>query len=298
VFVLDATIGQAAKEQSEAFREAVPVGWIVVTKLDGHAKGGGAISAIAATGAPIVFICTGEKFDDIEVFEAESFVGRLLGYGDIKGLMKEMRKNVNQEEQLEIINRALKGGFCLKDFRTQIENILKLGPISKTIQSIPGMQKLMEESGESIDENLFQKWLTIMKSLKLAELYDIKLLSNKKRIIQIARGSGTSLQDIEFMISSCEQMSKMFSMLSGDTSKIMENAKKAQKKRRGKGNSIPNLALANKAKQQMDSISQFRGMNIMNLLKDPKAMMEMSKKVEAEMEKNPSLFANLMQNFK
>eukprot|EP00766_Chilomastix_caulleryi_P000656 gnl/Chilomastix_caulleri/1639.p1 GENE.gnl/Chilomastix_caulleri/1639~~gnl/Chilomastix_caulleri/1639.p1 ORF type:complete len:167 (+),score=53.39 gnl/Chilomastix_caulleri/1639:130-630(+) len=166
------------------------------------------------------------------------------------------------------------------------------------------MQKMMDEAGEAIDEGLFKKWLTVMDSMKMTELYDIKLLGDRSRREKIARGSGTSVQDVEFLIKSCEQMSKMFSMMSGGAGgmeKMMENAKKAQKKRRGYGNSIPNLALANQAKRQMDSLSglaKFKGMNMMELLRNPSLMKEMQAKVEAEMEKDPDLLSRMMGGFK
>lgn len=125
VLVMDATQGQAVMDQVRAFHEAVDVGSVIITKLDGHAKGGGALSAVAATHSPVIFTGTGEHFDDLEPFHAESFIGKLMGFGDLKGLMEAMRGDGKQQE--ELMEKMSKGEFTLRDMYNQFEKILNMG---------------------------------------------------------------------------------------------------------------------------------------------------------------------------
>ncbi|PWN52950.1 SRP54-domain-containing protein [Violaceomyces palustris] len=151
IMVLDASIGQAAEAQSRAFKEAAGYGAIIVTKLDGHAKGGGAISAVAATRTPIMFIGTGEHLTDLEPFRAQPFVSKLLGMGDISGLMdkvEEMQMNGGQERQREMLKKIEEGGtFTIRDWREQLSNIMSMGPLSKIAGMIPGMGAMLGGGG-------------------------------------------------------------------------------------------------------------------------------------------------------
>ena len=131
IFTMDSTIGQAAQAQAAAFKSAVPVGSVIITKLDGHAKGGGALSAVAATGAPIIFLGLGEHFDDLQPFEAKAFISKMLGRGDIKGLVTEFKEKGILDDQEEMMERLSKGHFTLRDMYEQFSSIMKLGPISK-----------------------------------------------------------------------------------------------------------------------------------------------------------------------
>ena len=139
IFVMDATQGQAVFDQAQAFHEAADVGAVIVTKLDGHAKGGGAISAVAATKSPIIFLGTGEHFDDFEAFNARSFVGKLLGYGDVRGLMEEMKSMNDPKSQEELMEKMSKGEFTLRDMYNQFQNVMKMGPLNKVMGMLPGM---------------------------------------------------------------------------------------------------------------------------------------------------------------
>jgi signal recognition particle subunit SRP54 len=131
VFVMDSTIGQAAMGQAKAFSDAVGVGSVIITKLDGHAKGGGALSAVAATGSPIIFYGSGEHFDDLQAFEPHSFIGKLLGRGDMKSLMTEIKEKGILENQEEMMDRLTKGKFTFRDMYEQFAAIMKLGPMNK-----------------------------------------------------------------------------------------------------------------------------------------------------------------------
>ncbi|CBQ73086.1 probable SRP54-signal recognition particle subunit [Sporisorium reilianum SRZ2] len=151
IMVLDANIGQAAEAQSRAFKDAAGYGAIIVTKLDGHAKGGGAISAVAATSTPIMFIGTGEHAADLEPFRAQPFISKLLGMGDMSGLMdkmEEMQMNGGQERQREMLKKIEEGGhFSIRDWREQLSNIMGMGPLSKIAGMIPGMGQMLSGAG-------------------------------------------------------------------------------------------------------------------------------------------------------
>jgi len=116
---MDSSIGKSCYDQAKAFRDSIGVGSVIITKLDGHAKGGGALSSIAATGAPISFIGTGELFDNFEKFNAQSFISRLLGRGDLKGLITTVTEAVDKEKTKEMVENVMQGKFTLKDMREQ-----------------------------------------------------------------------------------------------------------------------------------------------------------------------------------
>lgn len=123
IFTMDSTIGQSAHAQAEAFQAAVDVGSVIITKLDGHAKGGGALSAVAGTGAPIIFTGSGEHFADLEPFEPDAFVGKLLGYGDPRGLVRRLRETMDEDTHKELAKRMAKGKFTLRDMYTQLTQV-------------------------------------------------------------------------------------------------------------------------------------------------------------------------------
>ena len=150
VFVMDSSIGQAAHDQASAFKAKVAVGSCIITKLDGHAKGGGALSAVAATGAPITHVGTGEHIEDFEDFEVKSFVSRMLGKGNIAGLMEKMKQaDVDLEKQApEMMKRLTTGQWTLRDMREQFQAVLKMGPLGNIMNQFPGMSGLdFHESG-------------------------------------------------------------------------------------------------------------------------------------------------------
>ncbi|CAB49401.1 signal recognition particle protein Srp54 [Pyrococcus abyssi] len=210
ILVIDGTIGQQAYNQALAFKEATPIGSIIVTKLDSSAKGGGALSAVAATGAPIKFIGTGEKIDDLEPFDPARFVSRLLGLGDIQGLLekfKELEKEVEfTEEDLE---RFLKGKFTLKDMYAQLEAMRKMGPLKQILRMIPGLGYSLPDEVISVGEERLRKFKVIMDSMTEEELMNPDII-NYSRIKRIARGSGTSVKDVKELLNQYNQMKKFF----------------------------------------------------------------------------------------
>jgi signal recognition particle subunit SRP54 len=206
VLAIDASIGQAAMSQATAFNEATKIGSILVTKLDGTAKGGGALSAVAATSAKIKFVGTGEKIDDIEQFIPSSFVGRLLGMGDIKGLVDRVREAevVIPEKKARAF---LEGKFTLKDMYDQMVAVRKMGPLKKLIGMVPGGVNLPDDDLETAERKL-DSWRVIIQSMTKDEIEDPKLVDSS-RARRIARGSGTSDKEVKGMINQYFMMKKM-----------------------------------------------------------------------------------------
>jgi len=206
VLAIDASIGQAAMSQATAFNEATKIGSILVTKLDGTAKGGGALSAVAATNAKIKFVGTGEKIDDIEQFIPSSFVGRLLGMGDIKGLVDRVREAevVIPEKKARAF---LEGKFTLKDMYDQMVAVRKMGPLKKLIGMVPGGVNLPDDDLETAERKL-DSWRVIIQSMTKDEIEDPKLVDSS-RARRIARGSGTSDKEVKEMINQYFMMKKM-----------------------------------------------------------------------------------------
>ena len=164
IFVMDASIGQAAESQALAFKSAVDVGSVILTKMDGHAKGGGALSAVAATKAPVTFIGTGEYVQDFERFEVQGFVGKLLGMGDIKGLIEKVQ-DLKLDQNKELMKKLGQGIFTLRDMYEQFQNILKMGPLSKVMGMMPGIPSDLLEGGDEEASGRIKRFMAIMDSM-------------------------------------------------------------------------------------------------------------------------------------
>jgi len=213
ILVLDGTIGQQAASQAAAFNEATDVGSIIVSKLDGTARGGGALSGVAAPGAPIKFIGVGEKIEDLEPFVPSRFVGRLLGMGDIEGLVAKV-----QEAEVEVsekdINVLLSGRFTLADMYQQFEAMRSMGPLQKVLQMVPGLGYKLPDSELELAEERLDKYKYIIDSMTPEEREKPKIL-NASRVRRIARGSGTEEKDVRELIKQYNAMRKMLKQLKG-----------------------------------------------------------------------------------
>ena len=210
IMVIDGTIGQQALAQAKTFHEATPIGAIIVTKLDGSSRGGGALSAVAATGAPIKFIGTGEKVEDLEAFIPSRFVGRLLGMGDLETLLEKVKDaeiNVPQKKAKDIMS----GNFTLTDMYEQFQAVKKMGPFGKVLKMIPGMSTDMPEEMLNTAEGRLDKWGIIIQSMTPAEKENPKLL-NSSRARRIAHGSGTTEKDVKELLKQYIMMRKMLKM--------------------------------------------------------------------------------------
>ncbi|KAK9387015.1 SRP54-type protein [Lipomyces mesembrius] len=215
IMVLDASIGQAAESQSKAFKESSDFGAIILTKMDGHAKGGGAISAVAATRTPIVFVGTGEHIHDLEPFTPTQFISKLLGMGDIKGLVDHVKHmNLDQKETMKHIEQGI---FTIRDLRDQMSNIMKMGPLSKMAGMIPGMSQLMGEVGEEESGKRLKRMMYIMDSMTEKELdSDGKVfVSEPTRLTRVAKGSGTTVREVEEVLSQQRTMARMVKQVGG-----------------------------------------------------------------------------------
>jgi signal recognition particle subunit SRP54 len=210
MMVIDGTIGQQALVQAQTFHEATPIGSILVTKLDGSARGGGALSAVAATGAPIKFIGTGEKTEDIEPFIPSRFVGRLLGMGDLETLLDKVR-----DAEIKVPEKKAKailsGKFTLTDMYEQFEAVKGMGPFRKIFKMIPGMSYDVPEDMLNMAEGRLEKWRVIIQSMRPEEKENPKIL-NSSRVRRVARGSGTSERDVKDLLKQYVMMRKMLKM--------------------------------------------------------------------------------------
>ncbi|MBS7610308.1 signal recognition particle protein Srp54 [Candidatus Bathyarchaeota archaeon] len=211
--IIDGTIGQQAFTQAKAFDEATKIGSIIITKLDGTAKGGGALSAVAATGAKIRFIGIGEKIGDIEAFSPTSFVGRLLGMGDLKGLIekaKEAEVSISEERAKAIFS----GRLTLKDLYEQIEAIGKMGPLDRILSMLPGLSYKVPEDFSDVAKERFDKWKAIIQSMTEEEKENPKVL-NASRIRRIARGAGVREGDVKEMLKYFDGMKRVMKAMKG-----------------------------------------------------------------------------------
>ncbi len=211
MLVIDGTIGQQATIQAKAFNEATPIGSILVTKLDGSARGGGALSAVAATGAPIKFIGTGERIEDLEVFTPSRFVGRLLGMGDLETLLDKVREaeiSVPEKKARAILS----GKFTLTDMYEQFEAVKGMGPFRKLLKMIPGMSYEVPEDMLETAEDRLGKWRVIIQSMTPKERENPKAL-NASRIRRVARGSGTSEKEVKELLKQYSMMRRMMKTL-------------------------------------------------------------------------------------
>jgi signal recognition particle subunit SRP54 len=230
IFVMDSHIGQACHDQALAFKKAVDIGSVIITKLDGHAKGGGALSAVAATESPIIFIGTGEHFDDFEAFNPESFIKRLLGMGDIKGLFEKVKEVISTENQKKLTDNLEKGVFTLRNMRDQYTSVLKMGPLDKVVNMIPGMSNLMIPQGKEKEaSSKIKKYLCMMDSMTDEEL-DKKKKIDEGRMKRIARGCGCLPQEVQGMLEEYSKFAKMVEKMpkltgkgKGDMSQITRN---------------------------------------------------------------------------
>ena len=210
MMVIDGTIGQQALIQAQTFHEATPIGSILVTKLDGSARGGGALSAVAATGAPIKFIGTGEKVEDIEQFIPSRFVGRLLGMGDLETLLEKVHDAEIKVPQKKA-KAILSGKFTLTDMYEQFEAVKGMGPFRKIFKMLPGMSYDVPDDMLNLAEDRLEKWRVIIQSMRPEEKDNPKLL-NSSRVRRVARGSGTTERDVKDLLKQYVMMRKMMKM--------------------------------------------------------------------------------------
>jgi signal recognition particle subunit SRP54 len=207
LLVIDGTIGQQCYNQALAFHQAAPVGGIVVTKLDGAAKGGGALAASAATGAKIFFIGTGERIDDLEEFAPTRFVGRLLGMGDLKALM-DMVRDAEVVVDEKMTQRVMSGKMTMNDLLVQFEQMKKFGSLKKVLERIPGFSGQVDAKELAKAEDRVVVYKSIIQSMTADEKTNPETI-NSSRLKRIARGSGRSEKDVRELLTRYKQMKSM-----------------------------------------------------------------------------------------
>lgn len=251
IMVLDSNIGQQAELQAKAFKDAADFGSIIITKADSNAAGGGAISAVAATGTPIVFVGTGEHMMDLDRFEPQSFVSKLLGMGDIGGLIEHVQSL--KLDQKSTMKNLQEGVWTVANTRDQIQNVMKLGPMSKMAGMIPGLSGMMGEMNDDDSAVKMKRMLYICDSMNEKELNsDGKIFVDQpSRITRVAYGSGTSVREVEELLSQQRLMAKMAKQMGGS----MKNMNKAQGMMGG-GNRQQQMAAM---QQRMQSMGGGRG---------------------------------------
>lgn len=207
ILVIDGTIGQQAAIQAKALHEATPIGSILVSKLDGSARGGGALSAVATIGAPIKFISSGEKLGDIEPFIPSRFVGRLLGMGDLQSLVDKVR-DAEVKVPEKKVRAFMSGKFTLTDMYEQFESMKKVGPLKHLLKMIPGMSYNIPDEQMNMAEDALKRWRVIIQSMTPKEREKPKILSSS-RIRRVARGSGTTEKEVKELLTQYNNMKKM-----------------------------------------------------------------------------------------
>jgi signal recognition particle subunit SRP54 len=227
LLVMDAALGQQASEQARAFNEAVSITGVIITKLDGTAKGGGALSAVAETKTSVAFIGMGETPADLEKFEADRFISRMLGMGDIKTLI-EKAQEVQADSQVDV-DSLMRGKFTLKDMYQQMEAMNKLGPLKQIMQMLPlgGMGLDLSDKEYQMTKDRLDKYRVVMDSMTPAELEEPKLIT-ASRIKRISRGSGASPDLVRELLKSHQAMQKAIKGMRGGAGKM--NMKRLMKR--------------------------------------------------------------------
>jgi signal recognition particle subunit SRP54 len=212
LFVADAMTGQDAVRSAEEFHNKLSITGVVLTKMDGDARGGAALSIRQVTGQPIKFIGIGEKYDAIEPFHPDRIVGRILGMGDIMTLVEKAQEQIDQKKAEEFAKKALGGdGFSLEDFRDQLRQVKKLGSLQSVIKMLPSIGPFanMQKAADRVDDKQLNRVEAIINSMTAHERAHHEVINGSRRK-RIARGSGTSVQEVNQLLRQYAQMRKMF----------------------------------------------------------------------------------------
>ncbi|HUW67753.1 MAG TPA: signal recognition particle protein Srp54 [Candidatus Nanoarchaeia archaeon] len=225
LLVIDAAIGQQASEQAKVFNRSIGITGVIISKLDGTAKGGGALSAVSETGSSIAFIGIGEKPEDFEKFEPDRFISRLLGMGDIKTLIEKAQEAMDEDEF--DVESMMRGKLTLKDMYKQIQAMNKMGPLKQVMQMLPNMPMIPKLSDDDFQttKGTLDKFKVIMDSMTEKEQVEPTVIGSS-RIKRIARGSGTSPEDVRLLLKQHKMMQQAFKGLRGGKFNIQKMMKK------------------------------------------------------------------------
>jgi signal recognition particle subunit SRP54 len=214
LLVVDAMTGQQAVAVAGAFHAAVPLTGLVLTKVDGDARGGAALSIGAVTGLPVKFIGTGEKTDALEVFHPDRLAGRILGMGDVLTLVERAQEVVDQRQAAQLEEKLRKASFTLEDMLEQLQQVQKMGPMGQVMSMIPGLGGMAKQAQDAVDRGELKRVEAIIRSMTPAERRDPGILNGSRRR-RIAAGAGTSLTDVNRLIKQFTEMQKLMKQLAG-----------------------------------------------------------------------------------
>ncbi len=214
LLVVDAMTGQEAVNVAQAFHAAVPVTGLVLTKIDGDARGGAALSIGAVTGLAVKFMGTGEKTDALEVFHPDRLAGRILGMGDVMTLVERAQEHVDAAQAAKLEEKLRKSQFTLEDFLEQIQQVQKMGPMGQLMSMIPGMGGMAKEAQDAVDRGDLKRVEAIIQSMTPRERRDPAVLNGSRRR-RIAAGAGTDLTDVNRLIKQHAELSKLMKQLNG-----------------------------------------------------------------------------------
>jgi len=214
LLVVDAMVGQEAVNVAQAFRAAVPVTGLILTKVDGDARGGAALSISAVTGLPVKFLGTGEKTDALEPFHPDRLAGRILGMGDVLTLVERAQETYDQKQAEQLASKLRRNAFTLEDFLDQMQQIKKMGPIGQIMEMIPGMGGMAKDAQKAVEGGELKRVEAIIRSMTADERREPHVL-NASRRRRIARGSGTTLPDVNRVIKQFAEMQKLMRQMAG-----------------------------------------------------------------------------------
>jgi signal recognition particle subunit SRP54 len=216
LFVADAMTGQDAIKSAGEFNRRIGVTGVVLSKMDGDARGGAALSVVSVVGVPIAFVGSGERLQDLEPFHADRVVSRVLGMGDVLSLIEKAEEAVSMEDAAKLEQKIRRDEFTLEDFRDQLRTIRKMGPLEQIIGMLPGMGAIKElkQQKEQIDEKQMLRVEAIINSMTAKERANHQLINGQRRK-RIAKGSGTTVEEVNRLLKQFIQMKKMLKSLGG-----------------------------------------------------------------------------------
>jgi signal recognition particle subunit SRP54 len=214
LLVVDAMTGQDAVRAADEFNKRVGITGLILTKVDGDARGGAAISVRSVTGVPIKFLGVGEKTDALEVFHPDRLAGRILGMGDVLTAIEKAQQVMDQDQAIKMSQKLVKGEFDLEDFLDQLQQIKKMGPVSQLLDMIPGMAQLTKDVAPEVTDQQMKLIEAIINSMTAEERRNPRII-NASRKRRIARGSGTTVMDVNDLLSQFRQMQRLIKQMGG-----------------------------------------------------------------------------------
>ncbi|MGE0043208.1 MAG: signal recognition particle protein [Vicinamibacterales bacterium] len=230
LYVADAMTGQDAIKSAGEFNRQMGVTGVVLTKIDGDARGGAALSVVSVVGVPIAFVGAGERIEDLDAFHADRFVSRMLGMGDVLSLIERAEEAIDRDDAAKLEQKIRKGGLTLEDFRDQLRTIKKMGPLDQLLGMLPGMGNLKELASQKPDDKQIGRVEAIINSMTVEERRHAEIINGSRRK-RIARGSGTQVEDVNRLLKQFTEMQRMMQMVGKMTGETIAAPKK--KKRKG-----------------------------------------------------------------